>query len=138
MTWRTFLLAVATFLAVSAAESRAADQLNILWILGDDLGTQLGCYGDPLVKTPNIDRLASHGIRFTNAHTTGPVCSASRSALITGYYQTTIGAHHHRSHRKDGYKLPDGIKPITDLFREAGYFTANVKTADMGNGKTDF
>ena len=55
-------------------------QPNIVWILGDDLGPQLGCYGEPLVKTPNLDRLASEGIRFTNAHTTGPVCSATREA----------------------------------------------------------
>jgi arylsulfatase A-like enzyme len=112
---------------------------NIVWILGDDLGPQLGCYGDPLVKTPNIDRLASEGARFTNAHTTAPVCSASRSAMITGYYQTTTGTHNHRSHRSDGYKLPDGIVPFTDLLRQASYYTVNLKTADgLGVGKTDF
>jgi arylsulfatase A-like enzyme len=112
---------------------------NIVWILGDDMSLELGCYGDPLVKTPNIDKLASQGIRFTNAHTTGPVCSASRSAMITGYYQTTIGAHNHRSHRSDGYKLPNGVVPITDLFRQAGYYTVNLKgQSGMGNGKTDF
>src|SRR4051812_41562983 len=111
MTCRSILLFLAAFFTVTAAASRAAERPNVLWILGDDLGTELGCYGDPLVKTPNLDRLASEGIRFTNAHTTGPVCSASRSALIIGYYQTTTGAHNHRSHRKDGYKLPEGIKP---------------------------
>src|SRR5688572_19522617 len=133
------LLLIVAPITLLASSASAADRPNILWILGDDLGPQLGCYGDPLVKTPNLDRLAAQGIRFTNAHTTAPVCSASRSALITGYYQTTLGAHHHRSHRKDGYKLPDGIRPATDLFREAGYFTANIKTADgLGSGKTDF
>src|SRR6476469_5968572 len=130
MTCRSTLLLLAAFLSVTAATSHAADRLNILWILGDDLGTELGCYGDPLVKTPNIDGLAAQGIRFTNAHTTGPVCSASRSAMITGYYQTTIGAHNHRSHRTDGYKLPNGVVPITDLFRQAGYYTVNLKAAN--------
>jgi N-sulfoglucosamine sulfohydrolase len=114
-------------------------QPNIVWILGDDLGPELACYGDPLVKTPNLDKLAAEGIRFTNAHTTGPVCSASRSAMITGIYQTTTGTHNHRSHRNDGYKLPDGVVPFTDLLRTAGYYTVNLKSADgLGVGKTDF
>jgi len=93
------------------------------------------------VQTPNLDKLAGQGIRFTEAFTTGPVCSASRSAMITGMYQTSIGAHHHRSHRNDGYTLPEPVRLITELFREAGYFTANVKTAApgvRGSGKTDF
>lgn len=112
---------------------------NILWILGDDLGPDLACYGTPLVKTPNCDRLAQAGARFTRACTTAPVCSASRSALITGMYQTSIGAHHHRSHRQDGYTLPEGIKLVTEHFRAAGYFTCNVVDKEIGgNGKTDF
>lgn len=132
-----FLAITSIFFSASAPTSAA--QPNILWILSDDMSLEMGCYGDPLVKTPNLDRLASQGIRFTNAHTTGPVCSASRSAMITGMYQTTIGAQHHRSHRSDGYKLPDGVVPVTDLFRKAGYFTVNVKGPNgMGNGKTDF
>ncbi|MBX6312153.1 MAG: sulfatase [Isosphaeraceae bacterium] len=118
-----------------------ADRPNILWIIGEDMGPELGCYGYPLVRTPNLDRLASQGARFTRAFTTAPVCSPSRSALITGMYQTTIGAHNHRGHRNDGYKLPDGVEPITAYFRRAGYFTANVTTPAPGlkvPGKTDF
>ena len=56
-----------------------------------------------------------------------PVCSASRSAFMTGMYQTTIGAHNHRSHRDDGYRLPDGVRVLSDWMRDAGYFTANVR-----------
>jgi arylsulfatase A-like enzyme len=85
--------------------------------------------------------LALEGIRFTNAFTTSPVCSASRSAMITGMFQTSIGAHNHRSHRDDGYTLPEPVRLITEYFREAAYFTANVKTAApgvRGSGKTDF
>jgi N-sulfoglucosamine sulfohydrolase len=114
---------------------------NILWIITDDHGPDAGCYGTPGVSTPNIDRLASEGTRFTHAFTTAPVCSPSRSALITGMYQTSIGAHNHRSHRSDGYTLPKGAKPITELFRQAGYFTANLETISpeaKPSGKTDF
>ncbi|MEO5803929.1 MAG: sulfatase [Verrucomicrobiota bacterium] len=112
---------------------------NILWILADDMGPDAGCYGTPAVKTPNIDQLAREGVRFTQAFTTAPVCSPSRSALITGMYQTTIGAHHHRSNRDA--PLPKGIKPITEYFRENGYFTANLKNISSNakpSGKTDF
>ncbi len=114
---------------------------NILWILSEDISPDLSCYGDPTVKTPNLDKLAAQGIRFTQAFTTAPVCSPSRSAMITGMFQTTIGAHNHRSHRNDGYTLPEPVKLITEYFRQAGYFTANVKTAApgvAGSGKTDF
>lgn len=130
------VLALATFGA--AQEKRP----NILWIWGDDLGPDLGCYGQKLARTPNLDKLASEGVRFTRCFTTAPVCSPSRSALMTGMYQTAIGAHHHRSHRDDGYTLPPGVRTITDHFRAAGYFTANVTSAlapgAKGTGKTDF
>ena len=75
---------------------------NILWILSEDISPDLSCYGTPAVQTPSLDELARQGIRFTNAYTTSPVCSPSRSAMITGMYQTSIGAHNHRSHRDDG------------------------------------
>jgi len=114
---------------------------NILWLIAEDLCPDLGCYGNALVHTPNLDRLASEGIRYTNAFTTAPVCSPSRSALMTGMYQTSIGAHNHRSHRRDNYHLPEGVRLVTDILRQAGYFTANVIHAApgvKGTGKTDF
>lgn len=114
---------------------------NIVWIITEDMSPELGCYGYPLVQTPNLDRLAKQGVRYTNTFTTGPVCSASRSALITGMYQTSIDAHNHRSHRDDGYMLPAPVVPITDFLREAGYFTVNAdvkETGIKGAGKTDF
>ncbi|MGC9327899.1 MAG: sulfatase family protein [Candidatus Hinthialibacter sp.] len=119
----------------------AKERLNVLWIIAEDLCPDLGCYGNPLVDSPNIDRLAGEGVRFTNAFTTAPVCSASRSAFMTGMYQTSIGAHNHRSHRDDGYRLPEGVRLITDYFREAGYFTCNLTQPApgvKGTGKTDF
>ena len=123
------------------AEKAGSDRPNIMWILSEDISPDLSCYGTPAVQTPNLDKLAREGIRFTNAYTTSPVCSPSRSAMITGMYQTSIGAHHHRSHRSDGYTLPEPVQPITEYFRRAGYFTANVTTAApgvRGSGKTDF
>lgn len=118
-----------------------ASRPNILWIIAEDFSPDLGCYGNRLVHTPNIDRLAAEGVRFTHAFVTGPVCSASRSAIVTGMYQTTVGSHNHRSHRDDNFRLPPGVHPFTHYFREAGYHTSNVTTAApgvRGTGKTDF
>jgi N-sulfoglucosamine sulfohydrolase len=119
----------------------AATRPNVLWLIAEDLSPDLGCYGNKLVRTPNIDRLAAESVRFTRAFVTGPVCSASRSALVTSMYQTSIGAHNHRSHRDDEYRLIEGIQPFTYYFRQAGYHTSNVVTAApgvKGTGKTDF
>ena len=112
---------------------------NILWIIAEDLSLELGCYGEKLVKTPNIDKLASQGARYTNAFVTCPVCSPSRSAFMTGMYQTSIGCHQHRSHRYEEYKLPEPVKVITEYFRQAGYFTSNCAGLNWDkSGKTDF
>lgn len=116
---------------------------NILWLIAEDFGPHLGCYGTREVWTPNLDQLAERGVRYTRFFTTAPVCSPSRSAFMTGMYQTTIGAHNHRSHRDDGYTLPAGVRLLTDWLREAGYFTANVRELPpalgfRGSGKTDW
>ncbi len=76
--------------------SEKEDRPNILWIIAEDMSQDLGCYGNELVHTPNIDGLASRGMRFKNVFTTGPACSPSRTALATGVYQTTLGAYHMR------------------------------------------
>ena len=115
---------------------------NILWIIVDDMSANFSSYGETVIETPHVDRLASNGVRFTNAYVTAPVCSPNRSAFITGMYQTSIGAHHHRSGRgKLKIQLPDGIRPVPELFQEAGYYTAitrwpNGKRASLG--KTDY
>ena len=107
------------------------------------MGPELACYGTTEVATPTIDRLAHQGMRFTRAFTTAPVCSASRSAFITGMYQTRIGAHNHRSHRDDGFALPAGVEIISRRMQKAGYFTANVRhfppeVGFAGTGKNDW
>ena len=98
---------------------------NIVWIVGEDLGPELGCYGDTNALTPNVDRLAREGVRFTRAFTHAPVCAPSRSGLITGQYPTTTGAHHMRS------ELLAPPRTFTSHLREAGYTVA-------WPGKTDF
>ncbi len=139
-----WVIALVMVLGVPAAKAaEPAPRPNILWLIAEDLGTELGCYGTAEVNTPNLDRLASQGMRFTRAYTTGPVCSPSRSAFMTGMYQITIGAHNHRSHRDDGYRLPEGVRVLTDWLRPAGYFTANVAQLPKGlgfrgTGKTDW
>ncbi|MBM4017556.1 MAG: sulfatase [Planctomycetes bacterium] len=148
LTRRRFVKAAGLGAAAMALQDRAAaapeapgKRLNVLWVMSEDISPDIGCYGTPLVHTPNLDRLAAEGTRFAHAFCTAPVCSPSRSAMITGMYQTTIGAHHHRSHRKDGYRLPEGVRLITDHLRDAGYYTCNVTTAApgvRGSGKTDF
>src|SRR5688572_392231 len=112
-------------LSFSILLSPAADRPNIIFILGEDLGPELGCYGDAYARTPNMDKLAAEGARFTRAFTHAPVCAPSRSGLITGRYPIAIGTHHMRS------KLLNPPPAFTTHLREAGYFVA-------WPGKTDF
>lgn len=114
------LVAVA-MLGVSAF---AQDQRpNILWIMNEDWGKDLSCYGCEGVYTPNLDKLASEGILFNNAFTTAPVSSTARSAMMTGFYQNYIGANQHRLSKEQKKPLPYGIKAVPKLFEEAGYYT---------------
>ncbi len=130
--------------------SAAPDQNppNILWILAEDASPHIGCYGETTIKTPHLDALANDGISFDAAFVTCPVCSPCRSAMITGMYQTTLGAHNHRSQSDSGkaggnrdyydsYKLP--IKLIPELFRDAGYYvTLGDGPSCQKMGKTDY
>jgi len=125
----------------SGFQSTKADgkRPNILWLISEDTSPDLGCYGNTLVKTPHLDKMAAEGAMFTNAFVTGPVCSASRSGFMTGMYQTAIGAHNHRSHRRDGYTLPEPVEVITKYFRDAGYYTCNCAGLTYKKaGKTDW
>ena len=143
MTLSRLALALLVFSSAVSGLCAEAAKPNILWLIGEDFGPHLGCYGTKEVSSLNLDAMAGKGMRFTRFYTTAPVCSPSRSAFNTGMYQTTIGAHNHRSHRDDGYALPEGVKVISDRMREAGYFTANVtqmpaEAGFKGSGKTDW
>jgi arylsulfatase A-like enzyme len=107
----------------------------------DDVGAELPCYGKQPIQTPNIDRLVREGTRFDRAFLTASVCSPSRSAMITGMYQTSIGAHHHRSgHGTAKIHLPAGVEPVPAIFQRAGYFTSNGDYPAKAKrvGKTDY
>lgn len=121
---------------------RSNERPNILWIIAEDMSPHFGYNGEKAVDTPNVDKLADEGTVFSNMYVTCPVCSPCRSALITGMYQTTIGAHNHRSSStpESAIHLPENIKTIPDLFKENGYFTCNI-AKDLKwykPGKTDY
>ncbi len=125
---------------VALGQADAAKKPNILWIVGENFSLDLACYGQKNVRTPNLDRLAREGVRYTKVYATSPVCAPSRSALMTGWYATTTDMHHMRSHRTDGFRLPAGVRPITHLLRDAGYHTANIThigEREVGTGKLD-
>lgn len=97
---------------------------NILWITSEDNSPFIGAYGDTFATTPNIDQLATEGVRYTQAFSAAPVCAPSRNALITGMYPNSLGTQHMRS----TYAVPDFVKFYPAYLKEAGYYcTNNVK-----------
>ena len=144
---RPFWLLLLVMLLVPSAAS--ADRPNILWIVGEDASPHLGSYGEMSIKTPHLDALSRGGVRFTRAFVTCPVCSPSRSAMVTGLYQTTLGAQNHRSQNEKGksggnadyyksYALPAEVKLIPQIFQEAGYATRLCSVKPGSRGKTDY
>ncbi len=132
MIFRT-ILPVAILMAL--ASSVFAQKPNILWIYCEDLSPWMESYGHTVNagKTPALDKLSATGVRFTRCYVPAPVCSACRSAMITGVFQTTTGTHQHRSSRtkESEIYLPEGIKTLPQIFREHGYETFN-------KGKDDY
>ncbi len=133
-----FLISLAVTEIIGIAQER--QQANILWIVGENFSNDLACYGQANVATPNLDGLAAEGIRYTNTFSTSPVCAPSRSCFMLGMYQTTTDTHHMRSHRRDAFRLPAGVRPLTHRLKEEGYFTANIThlgDEEIGTGKLD-
>jgi len=122
---------LSALLLATPAMGGEADRPNIIWITIDDVGPDFACYGNGLVKTPSLDALAERGQRFERCFVTTPVCSAVRSALITGSYATTIGAHQHRSKRP----LPEGYAPITEHLGRAGYRCTALPVRRVKHGR---
>lgn len=109
------------------SQAPARNRPNILWVIVEDMSAHFSCYGEKTISTPNVDALANRGTRFARAFVTAPICSISRSALITGNYQTAYGLQNHRS-SVPGHKieLPHDTPLVTELFKQAGYHVNNL------------
>ena len=115
---------------------------NILWITCEDMSPRLACYGDKAVKTPNLDQLAAEGVRYSHVYSTAGVCAPSRSAIITGMYQTSIGTQHMRTvqltpeasqqFKMKGYSavIPEAVRCFPEYLRKAGYYCTNNDKQD--------
>ena len=111
----------------SLALAAAPNHPNIIWIVSEDNSAYtVGAYGDPLARTPVLDRMAEQGIVFDHCYATAPVCAAARASIITGRYAPSLGTQHMRSY----VTLPDDLKYFPTYLREAGYFTTNCAKTD--------
>ena len=99
-------------LSCTSPKSFDLKKKNILWVYLEDTAPLMGAYGETLIETPNIDKLAKNGILYTNAFMPSPVCSPTRSTIITGVMATTLGLHNHHSSRtpESEIKLPKEFK----------------------------
>lgn len=116
------LVAISCIATVGAAERRP----NILWLVNEDHGPHVGCYGDANATTPNFDALAAKGLRYTHAWSNAPVCAPARTTLICGLYATSTGGEHMRS----SVPFPAGKKAYPELLRAAGYYCTNNAKED--------
>lgn len=117
-----------------------SERPNIVFIVVEDMSMRVNAFGDEVAVTPNIDRLAAEGVRFDHAFTTAPVCSPSRTGLILGMPQQSVGGQNHRTrtfgrNMEEGFPYlavpPANVKAFPEVLRRAGYYTVN-------NSKTDF
>jgi len=123
-----YSLLAGLLIATSSCQTVPADKPNILWITIEDTSPHfIGCYGNENANTPVIDQLAREGVRFTNAFSTGTVCSPSRTAIITGVKTYKTGTGNHRS----AITVPDYMKGFPYYLQQQGYYTSN-------NSKTDY
>ena len=146
-------LAFICLLTLSCVTEKKADKpLNVVWISCEDMGPILGAYGNTIIKTPNLDRLASEGVLYKNAYSTVGVCAPSRFSIITGMYSARLGAHNMRTGDYHNFKTPEEVfykqdigvidkagvnipqyevvppkhvKPFTEILRAKDYYCAN-------------
>lgn len=118
------LLIFSLFLTVSCAEKKIESKPNVLILLADDMGySDLNCFGGK-ANSPNLDNLASQGIKFTNFYAPAPNCSPSRTGLLTGRMPSRVGMYSYRA-VKHGMHLPDSEITIAELLKKEGYQTAH-------------
>ena len=134
-----FVLLIIPLLFIQCNHSENQDDYlkpNILWITIEDTSPQfIGCYGNKDTSTPVVDKLAEEGVRFTNAFSTGTVCSPSRTAIITGVKTYQTGTGNHRSK----YPVPEFMKGFPYYLQQKGYYTSNnVKTDYNVRSEKDF
>jgi len=128
-------IALALLLPAMPAALHAAEKPNVLLICVDDLKPLLGCYGTPVVRSPNIDRLAARGVLFERAFCNQAVCSPSRNALMTGLRPQTIGIYDLPTNFRKG--VPDAVT-VAQYFKQHGYRTEALgKIFHVGHGNTE-
>lgn len=123
---------ILTLLIAAAASALSAEKPNVLFIAVDDLKPTLGCYGDKLAKTPNVDRLAARGTVFEHAYCAQAVCAPSRNALLTGLHQQTLKIYDLGTNFRR--RAPE-VKTLPQWFKEHGYASHGVgKIFHVGHG----
>jgi len=118
---------------VVALPAVAAERPNILWLTSEDHGIEMGCYGDPLARTPNVDALAAKGMIFRRAWSVHPVCAPARTVIISGLYAQSSGGLHMRSMVAMGA----GQRMYPQFLREAGYYATNNSKEDYNLRKPE-
>ncbi|WP_031495719.1 sulfatase-like hydrolase/transferase [Bryobacter aggregatus] len=108
------------------AQAETPSRPNILWLTCEDMSPNLGCYGDPVAKTPAIDRFAARSLRYRNVWSCAPVCAPARTTIISGMYPTATGSENMRCLSK----MAPGQAMFPQLLREAGYYTSNNAKED--------
>jgi iduronate 2-sulfatase len=121
------LLAVLTFILIPnhafSQTSEASKKLNVLLIISDDINCAIGCYGNPIIKTPNIDKLASRGVRFDHAYCQYPLCNPSRTSFLSGLSPESTHVWDQKTNPRD--KLKEMVF-LPEYFKQNGYFTARM------------
>ncbi len=120
LTWLSSLTVACLFCCYTHAQDKRP---NVLLIMADDLNNMLGCYGDPLVQTPHIDRLAARGVMFQRAYCTFPLCGPSRNSMLTGLYPNSTGI---LANAQIFRQTIPKQQSLPQAFRNAGYFSGRI------------
>jgi arylsulfatase A-like enzyme len=128
---RLLRLLLVLLLSIYAGLGAEASRPNILWLSSEDHGPEMGCYGDKLATTPNVDKLAARGMIYTRVWSGAPVCAPARTTLISGLYASSSGGEHMRSFTP----FPAGKKMFPQYLQDAGYYCSNNSKEDYNHAK---